>query len=481
MTFNDDEPIVAPADVSGTGDNEGRSAVDLVTVLDVSGSMQGHKLEKLKIAMQFLIRKLSPIDRLSVVTFSNNSSRLFPLRQITEKSQEEIIKQVNALVAAGNTNIADGLKTGLQVLNDRRLNDGRVGAIMLMSDGEQNIGDATQIRVDNFPVHTFGFGANAKPQVLQAIATNSKGGTFSDVQNQDNLSIAFSQCLGGLLTVVVQDLNLTIKQFDGESKIEKVFAGNYPQTRNNDGSITISFGELYNREVRKVMVDLLLPAVESEKNPDVLVVSYTYRTGKGTPAIPSPPTTATVSRTGEAVEKEREEVIVEESRLQTVDKVKEARGMADVRKLEEAKDKVVEAENSLDDVDIEEPNQVIETLKYEMQQLFKHMRTQDVYETQGRPYALSFETSHERQRYAARGDPDKVRTFATPRMDAYLEQAKEFDKDTTKPPPSAADDVKQERLADPFGPIVRAVSFYIKIAIEALKSIDKILNSTRTT
>lgn len=205
------------------------------------------------------------------------------------------------------------------------------------------------------------------------------------------------------------------------------------------------------------------------------------RTGKGKPAIPAPPITVTVTRTGRAVEKEREEVIVEESRLQTVDKVKEARGMADDRKLEEAKDKVVEAENSLEDVDIEEPNQVIETLKYEMQQLFKLMRTQEVYEKQGRPYALSFETSHERQRYAARGDPDKVRTFATPRMDAYLEQAKEFDKDTTKPPPSAADDVKKERLADPFGPIVGAVSSYIKIAIEALKSIDKILNSTRTT
>ena len=77
--------------------------------------------------------------------------------------------------------------------------------------------------------------------------------------------------------MVVQDLNLTIKQVDDESKIEEVFAGNYPQTRNNDGSITISFGELYNREVRKVMVDLLLPAVESRKSPDVLEVSYTYR------------------------------------------------------------------------------------------------------------------------------------------------------------------------------------------------------------
>ena len=152
-------------ELTGTGDNEGRSAVDLVTVLDVSGSMQGDKLEKLKIAMQFLIRKLSPIDRLSVVTFCHDSTRLFPLRQITDKSKEDIINQVNDLVAVGGTNIAAGLQMGVEVLNDRCLKDSRVGAIMLMSDGYQNIGDACQVQVRNFAVHTFGFGKDMKPDV----------------------------------------------------------------------------------------------------------------------------------------------------------------------------------------------------------------------------------------------------------------------------------------------------------------------------
>ena len=156
-------------ELSGSGDNEDRSPVDIVAILDVSKSMnEEDKIGKLKIAMQFLIQKLSPIDRLSVVTFSTESKRLFPLRQITSDSHKEIIEKINALEVNGATNMADGLKTGLEVLRDRRLNNGRVGAVMLMSDGEQTIelGDSRHVdQLDNFPVYTFGFGSDAKPEV----------------------------------------------------------------------------------------------------------------------------------------------------------------------------------------------------------------------------------------------------------------------------------------------------------------------------
>ncbi|THG11850.1 hypothetical protein TEA_000405 [Camellia sinensis var. sinensis] len=65
------------------------------------------------------------------------------------------------------------------------------------------------------------------------------------------------------------------------------------------------------------------------------------------------------------------------------------------------------------------------------------MKSQEIYEKQGRPFALSSETSHNRQRYAAKGDDvEKLRMFATPRMDAYLEQAKSFDEDPSKTLPS---------------------------------------------
>ena len=187
-----------------------------------------------------------------------------------------------------------------------------------------------------------------------------------------------------------------------------------------------------------------------------------------------------ITRTGRSAEQpEKEEVVIEENRLRTAQMMKEARVMADDKKLEDAKDKLVEAENMLEDVTAD-PNPLIEMLKTELQQLLRLMKSQEMYEKIGRPFALSSETCHERQRFAARGDDmEKVRLFATPRMDAYLEQAKAFDEDPSKPLPSEKDDVKEELAADPLGPIAGALSYYIQTAIQALQSIDKIINSTR--
>jgi hypothetical protein len=54
--------------------------------------------------------------------------------------------------------------------------------------------------------------------------------------------MAFSQCLAGLLTVVVQDLTVTVARVEDESTIQKVAAGNYPQMQDADaGSVTVAF------------------------------------------------------------------------------------------------------------------------------------------------------------------------------------------------------------------------------------------------
>uniref|UniRef100_A0A2C9U2H7 VWFA domain-containing protein n=1 Tax=Manihot esculenta TaxID=3983 RepID=A0A2C9U2H7_MANES len=511
MTFNDDEQIVIPEvsgskpvaiipgrvqvvsinnnmvpleetklrvmlEITGGDSSNDRPGLDLVAILDVSGSMAEEKLAKAKTAMLFVIKKLSFIDRLTIVTFSGDAKRLSPLRQLTENSQKDFENLINGLKADGNTNITAGLQNGLKIINERRLSAGRSVGIMLMSDGEQNAGgDAAQVPVGNVPVHTFGFGINHEPRVLKAIADNSIEGTFSEVQNVDQLSVSFSQCLAGLLTRVVEDLKLTVKPFKDESTIEQVIAGTYPKSKNDaTGSVTVMFGGLYAKEVRKVLVDLLLPSVTQERGADVLEITYSY-SFQGTP-FGSIPGILTVRRTGKFTDQqERPEVIAEETRLRIASMIREARVLADSKNLDKARDKLIEAQNLLEDVD-DESNPFVEILRSEIQQLLKLMKSQEIYEKKGRPFALSSETSHERQRFAARGDVESLRLFATPRMDKYLQQAQSFDEDPSKPLPSVDEDVKEEIAANPLAPIAGALSFYIKTAIQALQAIEKILN-----
>jgi Mg-chelatase subunit ChlD len=154
-----------------------RSGLDLVAVLDVSGSMHDDmKLDRMKTAMKFVISKLGSMDRLSIVSFSDEAKKWCSLQCMAMANKKKLIKDVieDGLKAGGWTNMEDGLVTGLKVLADRQHFAGRVGSIILMSDGEQNRGGKAQDVEDipNAAVYTFGFGAESDAKALVFCSIN---------------------------------------------------------------------------------------------------------------------------------------------------------------------------------------------------------------------------------------------------------------------------------------------------------------------
>ncbi len=61
-----------------------RKGMDIVMVLDISGSMQGKKLKMVKETVQFLIDELKAIDRLAIIVFDNNHQLISHLQPMTE-------------------------------------------------------------------------------------------------------------------------------------------------------------------------------------------------------------------------------------------------------------------------------------------------------------------------------------------------------------------------------------------------------------
>ncbi|EFJ18458.1 hypothetical protein SELMODRAFT_38056, partial [Selaginella moellendorffii] len=55
------------------------------------------------------------------------------------------------------------------------------------------------------PVHTFGFGSDHDPEAMLSIA-EATGGSFCYVQEESTVQHAFAQCIGGLLSVVAQEV-----------------------------------------------------------------------------------------------------------------------------------------------------------------------------------------------------------------------------------------------------------------------------------
>ncbi|TYI45273.1 hypothetical protein E1A91_D13G025700v1 [Gossypium mustelinum] len=419
-----------------------RAPVDLVTVLDISGSMAGTKLALLKRAMGFVIQNLGSNDRLSVIAFSSTARRLFPLRRMSDVGRQQALHAVNSLVANGGTNIAEGLKKGAKVMEDRREKN-PVASIILFSDGQDTYtvtGAGANKSQPNYqllvplsmhgsdntgfqiPVHAFGFGADHDASSMHSISEIS-GGTFSFIETEAVLQDAFAQCIGGLLSVVVQELQVGVECMNPSLCLGLLKAGSYPSRVAGDGKTgVIEVGDLYADEERDFLVSVKVPAESSECETSLLKVKCVYR---------DPLTKEMTTLESDDVRIRRPEVAGQEvvsievdrqrNRFQAAEAMAEARMTAELGDLPGAVSILENCRRVLSEtVSAKSHDRLCIVLDAELKEMQERMASRHVYEASGRAYILSGLSSHSWQRATARGDSTDgsslVQAYQTPSM-----------------------------------------------------------------
>lgn len=411
--------------------SRGRAAIDLVTVLDVSGSMSGTKLTLLKRAMAFVISNLSPVDRLSIVVFSSTARRVLPLRRMCPDGQRSARRVIDRLVCTGGTNISEGLKKGAKVLEDRREKN-PVASIMLLSDGQNTycltprsaterrapIRQPSQYGHGQNPVHAFGFGVDHDAATMHRISEES-GGTFSFIQAESLVQDAFAQCLGGLLSVVAQDVQLTIlRQSDGV-ELRNMHAGSYQTDILSDGIHgTVKLGDLYADEDRHVLVDIKIPSTK-DFSMNLIAINSTYRDPVSQQIMQTERQVLSISRPDAVHDRAAAfpnlEVERQKNRLRAAKAIAEARSLADRSKISEAQQVLQSAKAALSGT----RDDLCKELEAELTEIQSRMINRQTYERSGRAYVLSAQNSHMRQRATTRGesiDSSFSREYQTPSM-----------------------------------------------------------------
>ncbi|KAF8722851.1 hypothetical protein HU200_021982 [Digitaria exilis] len=404
----------APADVA-------RAPLDLVTVLDVSGSMKGQKLELLKHAMCFVIDQLCPSDRLSVVTFSDAASRLTRLARMSPPGKAAAKLAVASLVTVNGTNIADGLRVGAQVLFARRHRN-VVSGMILLSDGHDTVLPKTSTNggARNYanlvpPSFTFGFGSNHDAAAMHAVAATT-GGTFSFVQDQSAIQDAFARCVGGLLSVAVQEARIAVTCLHRGVRIQEVKSGSYASHIDTDGrSATIDAGELYDDEGRRFLVLVYVPrARATEETTRLVKVSCTHKIAATGQAATAAAPAAVIKRPLElthmpppAMEVERERV-----RLAATEDIAAARVAADGGQHAGAA-RILSSR----------------ALKEELRDLSARVGDRQEYQQTGRACLLAGMSSHAQQRASGvelQGSGSKTTmAYLTPKMEEMVELSRE--------------------------------------------------------
>merc|ERR1719486_136634 len=147
----------------------------------------------------------------------------------------------------------------------------RVRAVMLLTDGHMNAGitDAAQLLnvvrgvldgdAAGASLYCFGYGSDHNSQLLRQLSTaagDGRGGYYF-VESTESVVGAFADCLGGLMSVVAQNVALEISPAPG-STISRVRRSGAVAL--DSGRWRVPLGDLFAEEERDVLVDVRLDA-----------------------------------------------------------------------------------------------------------------------------------------------------------------------------------------------------------------------------
>jgi Ca-activated chloride channel homolog len=153
-----------------------RQPLELVFVLDCSGSMSGRPLEQAKAAIEQALRRLQPGDTFQLIRFSNDASQLGPVPlAATPTNVGRGLDHLRALNSEGGTMMIEGIKAALDFPHDSR----RLRFVCFLTDGF--IGNEAEIlgeihrRLGSTRIFSFGAGSSVNRYLLEQMAKLGQG------------------------------------------------------------------------------------------------------------------------------------------------------------------------------------------------------------------------------------------------------------------------------------------------------------------
>jgi Ca-activated chloride channel family protein len=171
---------------------EARKDVNLVMLLDTSGSMRGSAIDNMLTAAEQFVQQMGEDDYISIIAFSDRPSLLIQHEQVGT-SRQKIINTIRGLRAAGDTTLFDAIGDGATVIANTQSVD-TANALVVLTDGEDTASTRygfNSVLIDaatanNTTVFTIAYGGGADEQILRTIADEANGNFYQG----DEASIA---------------------------------------------------------------------------------------------------------------------------------------------------------------------------------------------------------------------------------------------------------------------------------------------------
>ena len=254
-----------------------RPTVNVAIVLDKSGSMQGEKIQRAREAAIDVLHLLGQNDIVSVITYDSTVNVIVPATKLTDR--RSVSKKIRGITAGGNTALFGGVSKGAAEVH-KFLDREHVNRVILLSDGLANVGPSApgelgslgaSLLKENIIVTTLGLGLGYNEDLMTQLAGQS-GGNHYFIEQASELADIFRQEFDDVLSVVAQEVNLTITIPEGIRPVRVL--GNDADI--NGQMMVTRLSSIYSRQNKHVVIELEIPASDSNSSLELVTVTVSY-------------------------------------------------------------------------------------------------------------------------------------------------------------------------------------------------------------
>lgn len=335
------------------------------------------------------------------------------------------------LSAGGGTSIAAGLDVALSVMEQRRQRN-KVSAILLLTDGNDG---STRGRLPNLlrraaetncTLYTFGFGRDHDAALLSEIAEQART-PFTFVEDTDKIREAFAGAVGGLTSIVAQQVEIALKCRVPLKTVHTPF----PLQCSSPHDATVTIPDMFALERRDILVELAVPAESNGAGHVVLLeASARYIDLQRNALVQTVPVVMEAERVEESQPEAEpdEEVSAQRERVEVTRTLEDAAAASDRGQFEDALHMLDEADKRMKSAKNKSP--LTEALGQELTDARNRMQSRSMWEQGGRAECLDATQMHRMQRCTnamqSSAAPTKMSKamYLSPTQDAWIQTSK---------------------------------------------------------
>lgn len=227
--------------------------LNLIAVVDKSGSMSGQPLELVKKSLLKIVKQLAPSDQISIVLYGDRSHVFLPPTSVHSYNKNKIKETIKSIQSAGSTNMEAGLKVGYRLAEKSSESFEGSTRLMLFTDERPNVGNTSPEgfmgimksgSIKGIGLTTIGVGVQFGAELASEISS-VRGGNLFYFPDHTKMVETFESEFSTMVTELAHDMRLKIDPVSGY-KIAGVYG--IPAdlfSRGADNSVTLEIETLF--------------------------------------------------------------------------------------------------------------------------------------------------------------------------------------------------------------------------------------------